>query len=128
MKILISIVFFIYSFSGISQTIPASRIADWSNVGYPDSIPDPSVIFNVMQFGAVGDGITDDANAIRSAIDSLHGTRGVIYFPAGNYLVGSTLDLPDSVILRGASSDSAKIIFNFNGVVGNGFNITGGVS
>ena len=128
MKIILTLFLPFILFTAVSQTIPASRIADWSHAGYPGSIPSPSIILNVMNFGAVGDGINDDANSIRSAIDSLHGTRGVVYFPAGNYLVGSTIDLPDSVILRGESSDSSKIIFNFNGAVGNGFNITGSVS
>ena len=52
----------------------------------------------------------------------------MVYFPSGNYLVASTIDLPDSVILRGISSDSAHIIFNLNNTVGNGFNSTGSTS
>jgi len=42
---------------------------------------------NVKDFGAVGDGVTDDTTAIQAAIDALR----VVYFPAGTYLVSSAL-------------------------------------
>ena len=110
-----SILFLFVSISIYAQTTPAFRISDWTHSGYPDSIPSSNNIFNVMTFGATGNGVSDDANAIRSAINSLNELRGVIFFPPGNYLIGSTIDLPDSVILRGSSSDSTHLIFNFNG-------------
>lgn len=110
------------------QTIPLSRIVDWSNAGYPDSFPNPPLVLDVTNFGAVGDSIFDNTTAIRNAIDSLHGGRGVIYFPPGNYIIGSTIDLADSVILRGASSDSTRLILNLQGAVGNGFKVTGSAS
>ena len=42
---------------------------------------------NVRDLGAVGDGITDDTNAIQSAI--LEGTT--VYFPSGTYLINKCL-------------------------------------
>ena len=42
---------------------------------------------NVKDFGAKGDGTTDDRAAIQSAINSL--TSGVVVFPTGSYLIGS---------------------------------------
>lgn len=42
---------------------------------------------SVRDFGAVVDGITDDASAIQSALDALKNTGGIIYFPVGTYLV-----------------------------------------
>ncbi|MGQ9370418.1 glycosyl hydrolase family 28-related protein [Azospirillum sp. ST 5-10] len=41
---------------------------------------------NVKDFGATGDGTTDDTAAIRAAI----AVGGHVYFPAGRYLVGAT--------------------------------------
>jgi hypothetical protein len=41
---------------------------------------------NVLDFGAVGDGVADDTAAIQAALDS---GAGVVYFPAGEYLVSS---------------------------------------
>lgn len=47
---------------------------------------------NVKQYGATGDGTTNDAAAIQAAIDALPATGGIVYFPrpAVNYLIGST--------------------------------------
>lgn len=42
---------------------------------------------NVKQFGAKGDGVTDDTNAIRNAINSR--VANEIFFPRGSYLVTS---------------------------------------
>jgi len=42
---------------------------------------------NVKMYGAVGDGATDDTTAIQAAIDASR----MVYFPAGTYLVTSTL-------------------------------------
>lgn len=47
--------------------------------------------FNVKDFGAVGDGVTDDREAIQAAVDACLGSDhgGTVYFPAGGYLVGT---------------------------------------
>lgn len=42
-------------------------------------------VVNVKTFGAKGDGITDDFQAIQNAIDSI--TKGTIWFPRGIYLI-----------------------------------------
>ena len=44
-----------------------------------------SVFVNVKDFGAMGDGIADDTDAVQSAIDSVK-NGGTIYFPNGTYL------------------------------------------
>ncbi len=46
---------------------------------------------NVRDFGAVGDGITDDRLAIQAAIDdAVANDRGGIFFPSGTYRVSRT--------------------------------------
>lgn len=42
---------------------------------------------NVKEFGAIGDGSTDDSAAIARAIAAVPTGGGVVFFPAGNYLV-----------------------------------------
>lgn len=46
---------------------------------------------NVLDFGAVGDGVTDDAPAVQLAIDSAVSGNGIIYFPAGTYLLNASV-------------------------------------
>lgn len=53
---------------------------------------------DVRDYGAVGDGVTNDTSAIQSAIDAGAGT---VLFPAGTYGCGSSVQLKDSVNLVG---------------------------
>ena len=43
-------------------------------------------IFNVLDFGAKGDGQTPDSEAIQKALDAAGPVSGTVYFPAGRYL------------------------------------------
>ncbi|MFD0671308.1 glycosyl hydrolase family 28-related protein [Cohnella sp. GCM10027633] len=46
-------------------------------------------VFNVSQYGAKGDGATDDTDAIQKAIDAAYQIGGgIVFFPAGTYVVG----------------------------------------
>ena len=47
--------------------------------------------YNVKSYGAVGDGTTDDSAAIQIVATKLASTGGSVYFPAGKYLVKSTV-------------------------------------
>lgn len=68
---------------------------------------------SVKDFGAVGDGVTDDTAAIQSAIDSFGAAsstpQGKVYFPRGTYKITSSLVLTYGVSLVGESGRSAKI-------------------
>jgi Pectate lyase superfamily protein len=65
------------------------------------AVADPSVALaansgsvdwiNVTTYGADPTGSSDSTTAIRQAIDAVPASGGVVYFPAGNYLVTSTL-------------------------------------
>ena len=83
-----------------AQVIPDSLRVDWSHAGYDGTIPDPSLIVNVKDFGAYADGVHNDFNAISNAINSSSSFRA-IYFPAGNYLIKSPVILPGNVVLKG---------------------------
>ena len=54
---------------------------------------------SVRDFGAVGDGVTDDTAAIQAAIDAI--ANGVVFFPVGTYKIGSQIDINTGVSLMG---------------------------
>lgn len=73
-------------------------------------------IINVKDFGAVGDGVTDDTAAIQAAINSTHhantGIRDIVFFPSGKYKVSTiTISNGQSIILSNPTliSDSIAI-------------------
>jgi hypothetical protein len=66
---------------------------------------------SVKDFGAVGNGSTDDTAAIQAAINSLGAnTGGTIYFPAGTYRTTATLNCTQrGVTLDGDGADASII-------------------
>jgi hypothetical protein len=111
--------------SGRAQVIQASRQANWSDALGCYNYAVPVTELNVMDFGATGNGTTNDQPAVMAAIAALNGHLGYIYFPPGNYLLNSPITLPDSVVLKGHSSDSTTLTFNFATQPLNGINIYG---
>ncbi|MBQ4575547.1 MAG: hypothetical protein IJA85_10210 [Clostridia bacterium] len=73
-------------------SLPAAASETTRNYKLQGRLADGSYVvsaYNVKDFGAVGDGKTDDTNAIEAAIEAmLFGSKGgIIYFPAGNYRI-----------------------------------------
>ena len=54
-------------------------------------------VFNVMHsdYGAVGDGVTNDATAIQAAVDAALPVGGTVYFPTGTYQIESKIIIAD---------------------------------
>ncbi|OZJ02108.1 hypothetical protein BZG36_05282 [Bifiguratus adelaidae] len=52
-----------------------------------------SAFYSVKTAGAKGDGVTDDTAAIQAALNNYAGCK-IIYFPAGDYVVTSTVVVP----------------------------------
>jgi hypothetical protein len=71
-----------------------------------EAAPWPSAVFNVRDFGAKGDSITDDTEAIRSALGKSQAEGGgVVFLPRGIYLVTGQLTIPRRTVLRGESRE-----------------------
>lgn len=60
---------------------------------------------NVKNFGAVGDGETDDTAAFVAAMSSLGSNGGMVYVPAGRYKLSGSIVIPANVILQGDFAD-----------------------
>ena len=72
---------------------------------------------NVQVFGARGDGVADDAPAIQRALDSLPPTGGIVYIPAGTYLLGTGAGGVGRYPNNGKPIESALIIRRNNTVI-----------
>lgn len=70
---------------------------------------------NVRDYGAKGDGLTDDTEAIIRALTDLFirepipAVRRVLYFPAGNYLVSNVIKIPPYATLQGEGKNCTFI-------------------
>ena len=61
-------------------------------------------LFNVQDYGAVGDGKADDTQALKKAIEAAAANGGgIVLVPDGEYRITEALDLGDGVELRGNS-------------------------
>lgn len=70
---------------------------------------------SVKDFGAVGDGVTDDTDAINRALYQLYcrevnpQIRRSLFFPAGVYLINETIIIPSFATLYGEGKDNSVI-------------------
>lgn len=60
---------------------------------------------NSLDFGAVGDGTTDDTSAIAAAIAAAEAVQGTVFVPPGTYLITSQLTLSGPGGLTGAGGN-----------------------
>lgn len=56
---------------------------------------------NVKDYGAVGDGVTDDSLAFQTALRDMNGEGGVLYVPAGTYKLTQDMVIPGGVTVLG---------------------------
>lgn len=70
------------------------------------SLPDMSQWVSVTDFGAVGDGVADDTEALRKAIESSDN----LYFPEGWYRVSETVKMKPQTKMIGLHPYSTQII------------------
>jgi hypothetical protein len=111
-----------------AQCLHDSIIVNWHEAGFEGVIPEYPNVIDVTTYGAVAGDTIDDHSAVANAISALGGNAGVIYFPPGLYVMHSTINLPDSTVLRGAGSDSTQLSFDFGNASSNSINISGSVS
>ena len=76
---------------------------------------------NVFDFGAVGDGVTDDSEAIQKAIDSLTDGGIVVFPPSHKYKITKQITVNQYVFLKGSEHmnerniDKASVFYIYHG-------------
>jgi hypothetical protein len=95
----------------------------WSGIGALTN----DKIFNVVTYGATGNGTADDTTFIQAAIDACGVAGGIVYLPQGTYKITAPLtNQLNFVNIKGAGRSCTRIfgsidhIFNFGHVSGSG--------
>ena len=76
--------------AAVLLAILAARVPAADNIVFPD---DAGVVNVKTQYGAKGDGVSDDTTAIQAAIDKVKGIPDTLYFPNGTYLVSNSVGI-----------------------------------
>lgn len=77
---------------------------------YVDSLVTGSLVYNVKDYGAVGDGTTDDQSAIQDTIDAAEAAGGIVFFPQGTYIVSDAPQITTGNIVVGGVGSGSKIL------------------
>jgi len=80
---------------------------------FPDFAFDSNLsVYNVRDYGATGNGTTDDAPTIAAAITAAASSPagGIVYLPKGSYYLGSELVPQDEVVIAGAGIGNTTLL------------------
>ena len=103
----------------LSSTYGRARIHEvrvYAGSAPPPVTPMPTVAYNVMDYGAHADGVTDDRSAITACANAAVAGGGHVYFPPGTYRLSGSMTAvanayyyaPTGVILRNAGITAAS--------------------
>lgn len=74
-------------------------------------------IYDVKEYGAVGDGLTDDTAAFKACLSAIPETGGTVFIPNGNYLIS------ESLVIGNGDKDNASDYNNIS-IIGESANIS----
>jgi len=86
----------IATFSSSGLTMNGGAISVSTNANIRTTKSNLNLLVNVKDYGALGDGSTNDTSAIASAATAANSAHGVLYFPPGNYIT-------DAITITGAT-------------------------
>ena len=72
--------------------------------------PQKKTVFDVTKHGAKGDGLADDTAAIEETLLAAADTGGVVFLPAGTYLISWPLRVLPGVDLKGANQATTFLV------------------
>ena len=65
---------------------------------------------NAKEYGATGDGLHDDTEAIKAGLAALAKKGGgTLFFPRGRYVVSQELDIPPHIVIKGEARELVSL-------------------
>jgi Pectate lyase superfamily protein len=113
--------FFAVGYNGHISTSSTGQAWTSQNFSYGGTITQRSIqkklddIVSVKDFGAKGDGLTDDTEAINRAMYELYcrvrnqSSYKILHFPAGTYIINGSLNVPSNARLFGEGAGNTII-------------------
>lgn len=87
----------------------------WTVVSDANAVHKGDLVINVKDYGATGNGVTDDTTSIQAAINALSGTGGTVYFPVGTYITSQQINLVKNLNVIGAGQNASIIKSSVSG-------------
>ncbi len=128
MSILLLLIFIFSTYTSFSQVIPPDRQVNWYQTQYHFRFEEPQQTVNLLDYGAVGDGDTDNSDAFSDALDAVGNQPAIIYIPSGKYLFNSTLSLKSNIVLKGSGPGETVLLFDLEETNNHCIKITGSAS
>lgn len=105
--------------NGVSKTASATSLnlinATVSNVGDDVTISVPAGSYlNVKDFGATGDGVTNDSTNIQTAINAAKAANKTLFFPDGTYIISTLGSQSGRIYLLGTGRSILKGSFVYS--------------
>ena len=94
----------------LEDVIPPERLVSW-DPGVRGGIPATYYRVNVMDFGAAGDGVTDDGPAFNAAIQAAP-APGFVWVPPGDYRISTIVQLKSGIVLQGAGPAQTRLLID----------------
>lgn len=91
----------------VDNTADASKpVSTAAQTALDAKVSKGTLVFNVKDYGATGDGSTNDTTNVQSAITAAGAVGGVVFFPVGTYMVDPLTAGYDHITLRGTGRSS----------------------
>ena len=73
-----------------------------------EEVANATIFINVKEYGAVGDGVTDDTAALNAAFAAVGNEKSIVYFPPGTYMINDYVDIKSFTYVIGAAGAIVK--------------------
>ncbi|MEM7512850.1 MAG: glycosyl hydrolase family 28-related protein, partial [Bacteroidota bacterium] len=110
-SVYLSLVFFSLCSPISAQDLPDSTWINWRLVGPQTDFPEPSLTIYPAYYGAVGDGMADDTEAILQALEACGGSPCNVILGEGTFRINSSLSLSSHQHIVGKGSEKTLLLF-----------------